>query len=90
MWGHLVKWLLQSDNFNVLQNEIRKLVYMKRRKMVEAFNLLKVKEGTEFVIQEDQWKNLIKLVAPDISTSHRELLLRISDEEQKGYVGKQC
>ncbi|XP_077192068.1 two pore calcium channel protein 1-like [Paroedura picta] len=71
-----------------LKNEIRKLVYMKRRKMVEAFNLLKVKEGTEFVIKEDQWKNLIKLVAPDISTSHRELLLRISDEEQKGHVDK--
>ncbi|XP_054841352.1 two pore calcium channel protein 1-like isoform X2 [Eublepharis macularius] len=71
-----------------LKNEIRKLVYMKRRKMIEAFNLLKVKEGTEFVVKEDKWKSLIKLVAPDISTSHRELLLRISDEEQKGLVDK--
>uniref|UniRef100_A0ACB8G9F8 Uncharacterized protein n=1 Tax=Sphaerodactylus townsendi TaxID=933632 RepID=A0ACB8G9F8_9SAUR len=69
-----------------LKNEIRKLVYMKRRKMIEAFNLLKIKEGTEFVVTEDTWKSLIKLVAPDISTSHRELLLRISDEEQKGHV----
>nr|XP_056708672.1 two pore channel protein 1-like [Euleptes europaea] len=71
-----------------LKNEIRKLVYMKRRKMIEAFNLLKIKEGTEFVVKEDKWKSLIKLVAPDISTSHRELLLRISDEEQKGHVDK--
>uniref|UniRef100_A0A8D0C9D8 Ion transport domain-containing protein n=1 Tax=Salvator merianae TaxID=96440 RepID=A0A8D0C9D8_SALMN len=71
-----------------LKNEIRKLAYMKRRKMIEAFNLLKVKEGTEFVVKEDQWKCLVKLVAPDITTSHRELLLRISDEEQKGYVDK--
>nr|XP_060610465.1 two pore calcium channel protein 1-like [Anolis sagrei ordinatus] len=71
-----------------LKNEIRKLAYMKRRKMIEAFNLLKVKEGAEFVVKEDQWKRLVKLVAPDISTSHRELLLRISDEEQKGCVDK--
>lgn len=61
---------------------------MKRRKMVEAFNLMKVKEGAEFVVKEDQWKRLVKLVAPDISTSHRELLLRISDEEQRGCVGE--
>ncbi|XP_061481532.1 two pore calcium channel protein 1-like isoform X1 [Rhineura floridana] len=71
-----------------LKNEIRTLAYMKRRKMIEAFNLLKVKEEAEFVVQEDRWKRLVKLVAPDISTSHRELLLRISDEEQKGYVDK--
>ncbi|CAM4554392.1 unnamed protein product [Caretta caretta] len=73
-----------------LKNEIRKLAYMKRHKMVEAFNILKVKEGTEFVVKEAQWKQLVKLVAPDISTSHRELLLRVSDEEQKGYVDKKA
>lgn len=61
---------------------------MKRRKMIEAFNLMKVKEGAEFVVKVAQWKRLVKLVAPDISTSHHELLLRISDEEQRGYVGE--
>lgn len=61
---------------------------MKHHKMIEAFNLLKVKERDEFVIQEDQWKSLVKLVAPQISASHRELLLRLSDEEQKGYMGE--
>ncbi|KAG8123127.1 hypothetical protein E2320_018528 [Naja naja] len=71
-----------------LKNEIRKLAYMKRHKMIEAFNLLKVKEKDEFVIQQDKWKILVKMVAPHISASHRELLLRISDEEQKGYVDK--
>ncbi|XP_026508899.1 two pore calcium channel protein 1-like isoform X1 [Terrapene carolina triunguis] len=73
---------------NHLKNEIRKLAYMKHHKMIEAFNILKVKEGTEFVVQESQWKQLVKLVAPDINTSHRELLLRVCDEEQKGYVDK--
>ncbi|XP_031960277.1 two pore calcium channel protein 1-like isoform X4 [Corvus moneduloides] len=71
-----------------LKNEIRKLAYMKRRKMIEAFNLLKEKEGEQFVVREARWKQLVKLVAPDTSSSHRELLLRISDDEQKGFVDK--
>lgn len=62
---------------------------MKRRKMIEAFNLLKEEEGEQFVVREAQWKQLVKLVAPDTSSSHRELLLRISDDEQKGFVGEQ-
>ncbi|KAK2520248.1 hypothetical protein Q9233_011588 [Columba guinea] len=71
-----------------LKNEIRELAYMKRRKMLEAFNLLKEEEGAQFVVREARWKQLVKLVAPDISNSHRELLLRISDDEQKGFVDK--
>ncbi|XP_008590185.1 PREDICTED: two pore calcium channel protein 2-like [Galeopterus variegatus] len=71
-----------------LKNEIRKLVYLKRHKMIEAFNILKVKVGTEFVVKETEWRQLTKVVAPDISTSHLELLLRISDEGQKGHVDK--
>ncbi|KAJ1153083.1 hypothetical protein NDU88_005850 [Pleurodeles waltl] len=70
-----------------LKNEIRKMAYMKHRKMVDAFNILKVKEVQEFVIKQAQWNRLVKLVAPDISNSHRELLLRVSDDEQKGYIG---
>ncbi|XP_067560459.1 two pore channel protein 2-like isoform X3 [Pseudorca crassidens] len=71
-----------------LKNEIRTLAYLKRHKMIEAFNILKVKVGTEFVVKEAQWRQLAKIVAPDISSSHLELLLRISDEGQKGYVDK--
>ncbi|XP_044628808.2 two pore channel protein 2-like [Equus asinus] len=71
-----------------LKNEIRKLAYLKRHKMIEAFNLLKVQVGTEFVVKEAQWRRLAKVVAPDISSSHLELLLRVSDEGQKGHVDK--
>ncbi|KAM9562192.1 two pore channel protein 2-like [Guaruba guarouba] len=71
-----------------LKNEIRKLAYMKRRKMIEAFNLLKEEEGAQFVVREARWKQLVKLVAPDTSNSHRELLLHISDDEQKGFIDK--
>ncbi|XP_077138991.1 two pore channel protein 2-like isoform X2 [Ranitomeya variabilis] len=73
-----------------LKNEIRKLAYMKRRKMADAFNALKVQEGSEFVISESTWLKLVKLVAPDISNSHRELLLRVSKEDNQRYVGKEA
>ncbi|CAJ0953436.1 unnamed protein product [Ranitomeya imitator] len=72
-----------------LKNEIRKLAYMKRRKMADAFNALKVQEGSEFVISESTWLKLVKLVAPDISNSHRELLLRVSKEDNQRYVGEE-
>uniref|UniRef100_A0A8C7BHB2 Ion transport domain-containing protein n=1 Tax=Neovison vison TaxID=452646 RepID=A0A8C7BHB2_NEOVI len=71
-----------------LKNEIRKLVYLKRHKMMEAFNILKVKVGTEFVVMEARWRRLARTVMPHISSPHLELLLRISDEGQKGYVDK--
>ncbi|KAF0876548.1 TPC1 protein, partial [Crocuta crocuta] len=71
-----------------LKNEIRKLVYLKRHKMIEAFNILKVKVGSEYVVMEAQWRRLAKVVAPHISSPHLELLLRISDEGQKGHVDK--
>uniref|UniRef100_A0A8D2CPS5 Ion transport domain-containing protein n=1 Tax=Sciurus vulgaris TaxID=55149 RepID=A0A8D2CPS5_SCIVU len=71
-----------------LKNEIRKLACLKRHKMVEAFHLLKVKVGPESVVTEAVWKRLARAVAPGISSSHLELLLRISDEGQKGHVDK--
>ncbi|XP_045834592.1 two pore calcium channel protein 1-like isoform X2 [Meles meles] len=71
-----------------LKNEIRKLAYLKRHKMMEAFNILKVKVGTEFVVMEARWRRLARTVMPHISGPHLELLLRISDEGQKGYVDK--
>ncbi|KAL0620150.1 Two pore calcium channel protein 1 [Plecturocebus cupreus] len=71
-----------------LKNEIRKLAYLKRHKMIAAFNVLKVKVGIEFVVKEAQWRRLAQVVAPDMSSAHLELLLRISDEGQKGHVDK--
>lgn len=62
---------------------------MKRRKMADAFNALKVQDGSEYVISETTWLKLVKLVAPDISNSHRELLLRVSKEDNQRYVGEE-
>lgn len=72
-----------------LKNEIRTLTFLKHHKMTEAFSILKIKVGMEFMVPEAHWRQLAKVVAPDISSSHLELLLQICDEGQKGYVGKE-
>ncbi|XP_078068430.1 two pore segment channel 3 [Mustelus asterias] len=82
--------VVYNDYKKHLKNEVRKLVYMKHRKMIEAFDILKVKHGSEFVILDSRWRQLVKLVAPEIPSSHRELLWRVSDDEQKGFVGREC
>ncbi|XP_054977630.1 two pore channel protein 2-like [Sorex araneus] len=71
-----------------LKNELRTLAFLKRHKMLEAFSILRVHVGAEFVVPEARWRQLVKLVAPDTSSSHLELLLQICDEGQKGYVDK--
>ncbi|XP_067883630.1 two pore segment channel 3 isoform X1 [Heterodontus francisci] len=82
--------VVYNDYKKHLKNEVRKLVYMKHRKMIEAFNILKMKHGTEFVVLDSHWRQLVKLVAPEIPSSQRELLWRVSDDEQKGFVGREC
>lgn len=58
--------------------------------MIEAFNVLKVMVGTEFVVEEAQWRRLAQVVMPDMSRTHLELLLRISNEGQTGHMGKKA
>ncbi|XP_078256401.1 two pore segment channel 3 [Rhinoraja longicauda] len=81
--------VVYNDYKKHLKNEVRKLVYMKHRKMIEAFNILKMKIGAEFVITASRWRQLVKLVAADIPSSHRELLWRVLDDEQKGYLERE-
>ncbi|KAM4798261.1 uncharacterized protein ACH125_004262 [Urocitellus parryii] len=68
---------------NDLQNGVQKLASLKCPQVLEAFCLLKFKVGTEVAVKEAAWKQLVKVVVPDISTSHLELLLRTSDEGQR-------
>ncbi|XP_058134065.1 two pore channel protein 2-like [Dasypus novemcinctus] len=71
-----------------LKNEIRQLAYLKRHKMVAAFNLLKVQAGSESVVEEATWKRLVRAAVPGLGASHLELLLRICDDGRTGHVDK--
>uniref|UniRef100_A0A8C4SNH8 Two pore segment channel 3 n=1 Tax=Erpetoichthys calabaricus TaxID=27687 RepID=A0A8C4SNH8_ERPCA len=71
-----------------LKDEVKKLVRVKRYKMVKAFEILKVLMGNEYVIMQSDWNQLVRMVDPSISSSHRELLWSVSDDSQNGYIGK--
>uniref|UniRef100_A0A8C7MJA1 Two pore segment channel 3 n=1 Tax=Oncorhynchus kisutch TaxID=8019 RepID=A0A8C7MJA1_ONCKI len=72
-----------------LKEEVRKLVRAKRHKMVRAFGVLQERKGEgEPVVSQACWNQLVRLVQPDISNAHRELLWSVSDDNNKGCIGK--
>ncbi|KAM9856536.1 two pore segment channel 3 [Aulostomus maculatus] len=73
-----------------LKEEMRQLVRAKRHKMVRAFAVLQEQRegGAEPVVTQDNWNQLVRLVQPDISNAHRELLWSVSDDKNQGFIGK--
>uniref|UniRef100_A0A8C1GYV5 Two pore segment channel 3 n=1 Tax=Cyprinus carpio TaxID=7962 RepID=A0A8C1GYV5_CYPCA len=61
-----------------LKEEVRQLVKARRFKMCRAFSLLQEArgEGGEPVVTQAKWNHLVKLIKPNISIAHRELLWR--------------
>uniref|UniRef100_A0A8B9K811 Two pore calcium channel protein 1-like n=1 Tax=Astyanax mexicanus TaxID=7994 RepID=A0A8B9K811_ASTMX len=73
-----------------LKEEVRQLVKTKRQKLRRAFCLLKENIGTNPVVSQSRWTELVKQVQPNISTAHRELLWSVLDHNNKGHIGKQA
>ncbi|XP_068583732.1 two pore segment channel 3 isoform X2 [Cebidichthys violaceus] len=73
-----------------LKEEVRQLVRTKRHKMVRAFAVLQEQraEGGEPVVNQANWNQIVKLVQPNISNAHRELLWSVSDDNNQGFIGK--
>uniref|UniRef100_A0A9J7ZV23 Two pore segment channel 3 n=2 Tax=Cyprinus carpio TaxID=7962 RepID=A0A9J7ZV23_CYPCA len=73
-----------------LKEEVRQLVKARRFKMCRAFSLLQETrgEGGEPVVTQAKWNHLVKLVKPNISIAHRELLWSVLDDQNKGHIGK--
>ncbi|KAJ8308034.1 hypothetical protein KUTeg_012908 [Tegillarca granosa] len=65
-----------------LKNEIKAAVYMKRRKLAQAFEILKTERARQFVITYHTWNQLMKIVTPsksykEFSTLDSLLVLRV-------------
>ncbi|XP_060951799.1 two pore segment channel 3 [Limanda limanda] len=73
-----------------LKEEMRQLVRAKRHKMVRAFAVLQEPrgEGLEPGVTQVNWNQVVRLVRPDMSTAHRELLWSVSDNQNQGFIGK--
>uniref|UniRef100_A0A3B5M8P6 Uncharacterized protein n=1 Tax=Xiphophorus couchianus TaxID=32473 RepID=A0A3B5M8P6_9TELE len=72
------------------QEEIRQLVRAKRHKMARAFGVLQEQreEGGPPVVSHENWNKLVQRARPDISSAHRELLWRVCDDSNQGFIGK--
>ncbi|MCI4393433.1 hypothetical protein PGIGA_G00157470 [Pangasianodon gigas] len=73
-----------------LKEEVRQLVRAKRQKLCCAFSLLQEVgvAGEEPTVSQTRWNQLVRLVQPDISSAHRELLWSVCDPQSTGHVGK--
>ncbi|XP_032419778.1 two pore segment channel 3 isoform X2 [Xiphophorus hellerii] len=73
-----------------LKEEIRQLVRAKRHKMARAFGVLQEQreEGGPPVVSHENWNKLVQRARPDISSAHRELLWRVCDDSNQGFIGK--
>lgn len=73
-----------------LKEEVRQLVRAKRHKMVRAFAVLQEQreEGGEPMVSQANWNQVVRLVRPDMSNAHRELLWSVCDDNNQGYIGK--
>lgn len=70
------------------QNEIRDAVFSKRRKLRQAFSILKIERNGEEIISRHIWNAIISRVLPKKSSSQIELLMTILDANGKGYISK--
>ncbi|MCJ8747628.1 hypothetical protein PDJAM_G00155810 [Pangasius djambal] len=93
-WNQLVR-LVQPDISNthrelLWSEEVRQLVRAKRRKLCCAFSLLQEVgvAGEEPTVSQTRWNQLVRLVQPDISNTHRELLWSVCDPQSTGHIGK--
>lgn len=64
-------------------------MYGKRKKLGEAFELLKVdKGGDQMVVTYQTWCRLLKKVIPKKSQAHIDLLMKILDTDMNHQIGK--
>ncbi|XP_051939895.1 two pore segment channel 3 isoform X2 [Hippocampus zosterae] len=77
-----------------LKEEVRQLVRAKRHKMARAFAVLQEHRHQggdgEPLVSRAIWSRLVRLVQPNISHAHTELLWSVSDDRNRGAVDKRA
>lgn len=71
-----------------LKNEVKEVIYAKRRKLTDAFEILQEKKHGHYVITKNCWMELMKYVVPKRSVKQHELLLHVLDQDQNNSVKK--
>lgn len=72
----------------VFKNEVRKLVYMKRKSLARAFDLLKIRKEDAFVIDFKRFNVLLKMIPPFRSPMMVNILWYVLDSDADNAIGK--
>ena len=70
------------------QNEVKTVVFRKRRNMKLAFDHLKSKKKGKWVLTFNKWKQLINIMKPKMSPVQVILYWRVLDENNAGHIGE--
>lgn len=73
----------------IFKNEVRKLVYMKRKSLARAFDLLKIKKDDVFVIDFKRFNVLLKMIPPFRSPMMVNILWYVLDSDTDNAIGKE-
>ena len=73
-----------------LQNEIRDAVFGKRRKLRQAFDILKIRRDGKDIITHSIWIAIMSRVLPKRSKEQLDLLMVILDLDGQRYISKAC
>ncbi|KAH3852239.1 two pore calcium channel protein 1-like isoform X1 [Dreissena polymorpha] len=71
-----------------MKNEIRDSVFGKRRKLRQAFSILKIQRNGEDIITRHIWETIMAKVLPTKSIQQIDLLMTILDKDGTGYISK--
>ncbi|XP_033646539.1 two pore calcium channel protein 2-like isoform X1 [Asterias rubens] len=71
-----------------LKNEVQTSVFLKRRKLAKAWDILKVTVDSKFVLTWERWRAVMKFVIPKHSDMQVHLLWKVLDNDDNGSVAK--
>ncbi|KAH9504032.1 hypothetical protein Btru_067570 [Bulinus truncatus] len=77
-----------ANNPDVIQNEIKEAVFLKRKRLAKAFDLIKVKRRNEEVVTHSRWRQLISIILPGRSETRTDLLMKILDQDNANVLSK--
>lgn len=74
----------------LLQEDVREMVYMHRRLLTKAFDLLSSYVRPDWVVSAERWHQVVKLVYPDMTEVKISLMLYVLDDNHNDMLSEQC
>ncbi|XP_060568420.1 uncharacterized protein LOC132727023 [Ruditapes philippinarum] len=71
-----------------MKDEIKTSARDKKKKLVQAFDVIKINHNGEDMVTYRMWKRLMTLAQPKLSKNQIDLLMLILDTNRSGHIGK--